>query len=147
VQAKIPLGFEVQQHRFAIQNSHQYMRWRSSAVRKRHHQPTSEESTALSPRRTGGPHRTHSTGDCRTSPRLRAPRPVSLSGLLEYPGRFSSRRRQAISFLVLETAITVESLEKMFPPARSGWRTFFQPFEKPSSVALAGVSFEVREGE
>jgi ABC-type multidrug transport system ATPase subunit len=45
------------------------------------------------------------------------------------------------------TAITVESLEKKFPPARSGWRAFFQPFEKPTSVALAGLSLEVREGE
>lgn len=46
-----------------------------------------------------------------------------------------------------EAAIAVESLEKMFPPARSGWRAFFQPFEKPTAVALAGVSLEVREGE
>lgn len=46
-----------------------------------------------------------------------------------------------------EAAIQVESLEKSFPPARSGWRTFFQPFEKPTAVALAGVSFKVREGE
>jgi ABC-type multidrug transport system ATPase subunit len=48
---------------------------------------------------------------------------------------------------VPEAAITVESLEKSFPPARSGWRAFFQPFEKPTAVALAGVSFEVRDGE
>ncbi|MGH9676181.1 MAG: ABC transporter ATP-binding protein, partial [Candidatus Acidiferrum sp.] len=34
-----------------------------------------------------------------------------------------------------------------FPPARSGWRAFVQPFEKPTAVALAGVSFEVRQGE
>ena len=46
-----------------------------------------------------------------------------------------------------EPAITVESLKKSFPPARSGWRTFFQPFEKPTAVALAGVSLGVREGE
>jgi ABC-type multidrug transport system ATPase subunit len=49
--------------------------------------------------------------------------------------------------LVSEAAITVESLQKKFPPARSGWRTFFQPFEKPTAVALAGLSLEVREGE
>jgi sodium transport system ATP-binding protein len=48
---------------------------------------------------------------------------------------------------VPEPAIQVESLAKSFPPARSGWRTFFQPFEKPTAVALAGLSFEVREGE
>jgi len=59
----------------------------------------------------------------------------------------SSNRRQAIRFLVPEAAITVEALAKSFPPARSGWRTFFQPFEKPTAVALAGVSFEIREGE
>ncbi|HEY6267079.1 MAG TPA: ABC transporter ATP-binding protein [Candidatus Acidoferrum sp.] len=46
-----------------------------------------------------------------------------------------------------EAAISVEALAKSFPPARSGWRTFFQPFEKPTAVALAGVSFEIREGE
>jgi ABC-type multidrug transport system ATPase subunit len=48
---------------------------------------------------------------------------------------------------VTEAAITVNSLKKSFPPARSGWRAFFQPFEKPTAVALAGVSLEVREGE
>ncbi len=59
----------------------------------------------------------------------------------------SSDGRQAIKFLVPEAAISVESLAKSFPPARSGWRTFFQPFEKPTAVALAGMSLEVREGE
>ena len=61
--------------------------------------------------------------------------------------RLSSGRRHAISFLVPEAAITIESLEKLFPAARSGWRAFIQPFEKPTVVALAGLSFEVREGE
>jgi ABC-type multidrug transport system ATPase subunit len=61
--------------------------------------------------------------------------------------RLSSSRRHAISFLVPEAAITIESLEKLFPAARSGWRAFIQPFEKPTVVALAGLSFEVREGE
>jgi ABC-type multidrug transport system ATPase subunit len=55
--------------------------------------------------------------------------------------------RQVISFEVLPTAIVIDSLDKSFPPARSGWRTFMQPFEKPTSVALTGVSFEVRHGE
>jgi ABC-2 type transport system ATP-binding protein len=59
----------------------------------------------------------------------------------------SSDGGQAIRFLVPEAAITVESLAKSFPPARSGWRAFFQPFEKPTAIALAGVSFEVGEGE
>ena len=44
-------------------------------------------------------------------------------------------------------AISVDSLDKSFPPTRSGWRTFLQPFEKPTVTALAGVSLEVREGE
>jgi sodium transport system ATP-binding protein len=48
---------------------------------------------------------------------------------------------------VPEAAIIVESLAKSFPPARSGWRTFLQPFEKATAVALAGVSFEIHEGE
>jgi sodium transport system ATP-binding protein len=48
---------------------------------------------------------------------------------------------------VPDAAIQVESLAKSFPPARSGWRTFFQPFEKPTAIALDGVSFEVRAGE
>ena len=46
-----------------------------------------------------------------------------------------------------EPAIVIESLEKLFPPTRSGWRTFLQPFEKPTAVALSGLSFEVHQGE
>jgi ABC-type multidrug transport system ATPase subunit len=48
---------------------------------------------------------------------------------------------------VLPTAIAVDSLYKSFPPARSGWRAFLQPFEKATTIALADVSFEVRQGE
>jgi ABC-type multidrug transport system ATPase subunit len=48
---------------------------------------------------------------------------------------------------VLENAIAVQGLEKLFPPARSGWRVFLQPFEKASIPALAGISFQVRSGE
>jgi ABC-type multidrug transport system ATPase subunit len=59
----------------------------------------------------------------------------------------SSSSRHAISSCVPEPAIAVDSLEKSFPPTRSGWRTFLQPFEEPTAVALAGVSFEVRPGE
>jgi ABC-2 type transport system ATP-binding protein len=43
--------------------------------------------------------------------------------------------------------IAVESLEKYFPPARTGWRALLQPFEKPTARALAGVSFTVGAGE
>ncbi len=48
---------------------------------------------------------------------------------------------------VPETAIRVQHLEKLFPPARSGWRAFLQPFERPTALALAGISFDVRAGE
>ena len=61
--------------------------------------------------------------------------------------RLSSTRRHAISFIVAEAAISVENLQKSFPPARSGWRAFLQPFEKQSVAALAGISFELRPGE
>jgi sodium transport system ATP-binding protein len=54
---------------------------------------------------------------------------------------------QAISSPVTEAAISVQSLEKSFPPARSGWRALLQPFEKATVEALSNVSFEVREGE
>ena len=62
-------------------------------------------------------------------------------------GRLSSTRENVISFSVTEAAVSVSNLEKFFPPARSGWRAFLQPFEKPSVAALAGISFELRPGE
>ena len=46
-----------------------------------------------------------------------------------------------------QPAISIDSLQKSFPPARNGWRALLQPFEKPTIVALAGLSLEVREGE
>jgi sodium transport system ATP-binding protein len=49
--------------------------------------------------------------------------------------------------MVPQAAISLESLDKSFPPARSGWRALLQPFEKASVTALAGISLEVREGE
>jgi len=48
---------------------------------------------------------------------------------------------------VPEPAISIQHLEKFFPPARSGWRAFLQPFERATSRALAGISLEVRDGE
>jgi ABC-type multidrug transport system ATPase subunit len=48
---------------------------------------------------------------------------------------------------VPEAAISIANLEKSFPPARSGWRSFLQPFEKPSVVALDRISLEVHPGE
>ncbi len=48
---------------------------------------------------------------------------------------------------MIANLIAVEALEKYFPPARTGWRALLQPFEKPTSRALAGVSFTVHPGE
>lgn len=48
---------------------------------------------------------------------------------------------------VSDSAVSIESLHKFFPPARTGWRSFLQPFERPSLPALQNVSFSVREGE
>jgi ABC-type multidrug transport system ATPase subunit len=48
---------------------------------------------------------------------------------------------------VPDTAVFVESLTKLFPPTRSGWRAFLQPFEKPTIPALEEISFEVYAGE
>jgi ABC-2 type transport system ATP-binding protein len=44
-------------------------------------------------------------------------------------------------------AIFVESLEKYFPPARSGWRALLHPLARPTECALAGISFVVQPGE
>src|SRR5580692_11897104 len=44
-------------------------------------------------------------------------------------------------------AIAVSSLEKFFPPARSGWRALLQPIARPTELALAGISFSVMPGE
>ena len=44
-------------------------------------------------------------------------------------------------------AISVETLEKYFPPALSGWRALLQPVVRPTECALAGVSFTVGSGE
>lgn len=43
--------------------------------------------------------------------------------------------------------IAVESIEKYFPPALSGWRALLQPVAKPTERALSGVSFSVGAGE
>jgi ABC-type multidrug transport system ATPase subunit len=48
---------------------------------------------------------------------------------------------------VSNSAIIVDSLEKSFPPALSGWRALLQPFLPPSVRALRGISLEVKPGE
>ncbi len=44
-------------------------------------------------------------------------------------------------------AIVLKDLEKYYPPQRSGFAAFLQPFEPATRPALKGVSFEVRQGE
>jgi len=63
------------------------------------------------------------------------------------PGICFVRATHVIRSVVTPAPISIESLDKSFPPARSGWRAFFQPFEKPSVTALSKVVLEVREGE
>jgi ABC-2 type transport system ATP-binding protein len=43
--------------------------------------------------------------------------------------------------------IAVESIEKYFPPALSGWRALLHPVARPTERALSGVSFTVGAGE
>jgi ABC-type Na+ transport system ATPase subunit NatA len=44
-------------------------------------------------------------------------------------------------------AISLECLEKWFPPTQQGWRAFLQPFVSATFPALRGISFEVSQGE
>jgi len=48
---------------------------------------------------------------------------------------------------VSDPAIILDSVEKWFPPALSGWRSYLQPFAPPTSPALLGISLEVQQGE
>jgi len=43
--------------------------------------------------------------------------------------------------------ISVDAIEKYFPPAFSGWRALLTPFARATERALAGVSFSVESGE
>ena len=46
-----------------------------------------------------------------------------------------------------ESTILVESLEKYFPPALSGWRALLHPVARATERALGGVSFAIQRGE
>ena len=61
--------------------------------------------------------------------------------------RLCSVERQAINSGVSESAIILDSLEKSYPRAQSGWRALLQPFAPPSVPALKGISLEVKAGE
>lgn len=55
--------------------------------------------------------------------------------------------RQAIKSRVPDSAITIDSLDKSFPQAQSGWRAFLQPFSAPTVGAVRGISLQVKHGE
>lgn len=44
-------------------------------------------------------------------------------------------------------ALSVENVEKYFPPASSGWRAVLDPISRLTVPALRGISFDVAEGE
>ena len=44
-------------------------------------------------------------------------------------------------------ALSLENVEKYFPPAASGWRALLHPVSRLTVPALRGISFEVNQGE
>ncbi|MGH9680410.1 MAG: ABC transporter ATP-binding protein [Candidatus Acidiferrales bacterium] len=46
-----------------------------------------------------------------------------------------------------DLALSVENVEKYFPPATSGWRAMLHPVSRLTVPALRGVSFELKHGE
>jgi ABC-2 type transport system ATP-binding protein len=48
---------------------------------------------------------------------------------------------------VSDNAISIESLQKSFPPVQTGWRAFLQPFSASTSLALRDVRLQVKQGE
>jgi ABC-type multidrug transport system ATPase subunit len=66
---------------------------------------------------------------------------------MRLPAGLFSGGRHAINSRVPDSAIILDSLEKWFPPALTGWRAFAQPFSDATSPALRGISLHVREGE
>ena len=63
------------------------------------------------------------------------------------PPSLFSFQRHAINSSVSDFAIAVDSLEKSFPPAHTGWRAFLQPFAAPTSQALRAISLQLKLGE
>jgi ABC-2 type transport system ATP-binding protein len=49
--------------------------------------------------------------------------------------------------LVTNFAVSLENVEKYFPPAASGWRAFVHPISRLTVPALRGISVEVKKGE
>jgi ABC-type multidrug transport system ATPase subunit len=48
---------------------------------------------------------------------------------------------------VANEALRIEQLEKFFPPALTGWRTFLHPLARLTVPALRGITFTVERGE
>jgi len=48
---------------------------------------------------------------------------------------------------VTNFALSLENVEKYFPPATSGWRALLHPISRLTIPALRGVSFDVKHGE
>ena len=46
-----------------------------------------------------------------------------------------------------DSALSLENVEKYFPPAASGWRALLHPVSRLTVPALRGISFEVKPGE
>jgi ABC-2 type transport system ATP-binding protein len=46
-----------------------------------------------------------------------------------------------------KSAVSVENLEKYFPPVTSGWRALLRPMAKATVPALGGISLDVKPGE
>jgi len=48
---------------------------------------------------------------------------------------------------VKNLAVSLEKVEKYFPPASSGWRSLLDPVSRLTVPALRGISFELNQGE
>ena len=46
-----------------------------------------------------------------------------------------------------DSVLSLENVEKYFPPAASGWRALLHPVSRLTVPALRGISFEVKPGE
>jgi ABC-type multidrug transport system ATPase subunit len=49
--------------------------------------------------------------------------------------------------LVRNAALSLENVEKYFPPAASGWRALLHPVSQLTVPALCGISFDVQQGD
>src|ERR1700730_8997531 len=144
IQAKIFFRFQIQQHRFAVHMTNQYVPRHHYSIQEFHFcklrhgnffRDSGRDQSSLHEKRlkrngylTLGLRRTAMRIDSRT-------------------GTLFSFLIQAINSGVSVSAITTASLEKWFPPALSGWRAMLQPFSDPTIPALRTISLDVAPGE